>query len=441
MTTTIELINFDNSEYFNASDLFIKDPAYFYGCNNNPRNILNKKKIDSKNYIWAYKKKGEWTASSKSYARSKLLLVSEWVFDNIPLFAKNNKAKYEVDPAPPLLELDEKFKDCNGNILDIETRGEREFDKIYFSVKDVSKCFEMDNLQIIILDKKKGGYKPDIDYKYFTIKKKNNSLKIKVKKQLYFTYNGLIRCLYVSRNKHAEKFQQWASKILFTVQLGTKEQKIELSSRLLGVEARAVKEVFKTSSTTIPCVYLFSINTVKKLRKSMKIAENYTDDCVVYKFGFTNDIKRRTSEHMKTYGQIKGAALKLKYYSYIDTQFISKGEAALNDFFINAIGCKIEYKQYTELIILKPSLLKTVKRQYAQLSNAYAGHCKDLIKQVEDEKNKNKLLKQQNELNIKTHHVELLKKDNELLKKDNENKILLKDLEIQQLKYQILSSK
>ena len=49
----------------------------------------------------------------------------------------------------------------------------------------------------------------------------------------------------MSRNKNAERFQDWATKILFTHHLGTKEQKQELSSKLLGVQTKAVQEVFE----------------------------------------------------------------------------------------------------------------------------------------------------------------------------------------------------
>ena len=38
----IELIEFNNNEYYNASDLHKSVPAFFYGCRNNTRNIVAK---------------------------------------------------------------------------------------------------------------------------------------------------------------------------------------------------------------------------------------------------------------------------------------------------------------------------------------------------------------------------------------------------------------
>ena len=56
-------------------------------------------------------------------------------------------------PAPPLLELefDEKFHDDDGNVLEIETRGERDHDKIFFRVQDVMTAFDMPNLDKSLL--------------------------------------------------------------------------------------------------------------------------------------------------------------------------------------------------------------------------------------------------------------------------------------------------
>ena len=216
---------------------------------NNTRNIVKKKNINDEYIFWAYKKKGEWVTSKRTYAKAKLLLTTDWVFNNVPMFAKNNKVKYDIEPAPELLMLDdnEKLTDCDGNIMEIETRGERDVDKCYFKVKDISRCFEMNNLKITLLNN--NGYEKNIHYKIFTTKSLTKSERYR--SRIFLTYTGLVRCLYVSRNKNADKFQKWASKILFTAQMGSKEQKNELVSKLLGVDACAVKEVFKTSSKTI----------------------------------------------------------------------------------------------------------------------------------------------------------------------------------------------
>ncbi len=52
------------------------------------------------------------------------------------------------------LENNEKFHDNEDNIIEIETRGERKVDGIYFKVKDVINGFNMLNLDNTIIDKK-----------------------------------------------------------------------------------------------------------------------------------------------------------------------------------------------------------------------------------------------------------------------------------------------
>jgi hypothetical protein len=113
------------------------------------------------------------------------------------------------------------------------------------------------------------------------------------------------------------------------MQMGTPEQKKDLASKLLGVSISVISDVLKTSMSSISCIYLFTLGTVKDLRKSMNIDPKYTDDMIVCKYGNTNDLHRRTGEHKTTLGKIKKADLKLKYYSYVDTQLITKAENKL----------------------------------------------------------------------------------------------------------------
>ena len=55
------------------------------------------------------------------------------------------------------LDDNQKFKDENNNIIEIETRCKRSINKIYFIVKDVMEGFQMENLQNTIIDKKTKG--------------------------------------------------------------------------------------------------------------------------------------------------------------------------------------------------------------------------------------------------------------------------------------------
>jgi hypothetical protein len=259
----------NNINVYEAINIYNYDSSFFPGCIRT-RLIVDKKKLVEEDYLYAYIKKGEWIKSKKSYCKAKLLLNAEWVEKNVPKFIKMKKVKeveveenedededeveeeveevedellYEVMPAPDILELEEneQFKDKDGNLMDIEVRGERERKQCYFSVKDVSKLFKITDLRRILIVKS-SNYCEKTHYKYFTIQKVKTIVKTSTKnsrinpnkKEIFLTYKGLLKVLFSSRTGNAEYFQDWAEDILFTVQLGDKNQKNELVSKVLG---------------------------------------------------------------------------------------------------------------------------------------------------------------------------------------------------------------
>ncbi|AUV58863.1 hypothetical protein [Bandra megavirus] len=131
--------------------------------------------------------------------------------------------------APDIIDLKEKekFHDDDGNIVNIETRGEREHDKCYFLVKDVAIGFGIKSLMTSLINNNT-TYDINRDYKYFNCECINNVQKKTVKKQLFLTYYGVLRVLFVSRSGNVNNFMTWAIKTLFTIQMGTKIQKNNL---------------------------------------------------------------------------------------------------------------------------------------------------------------------------------------------------------------------
>ncbi len=445
MSAKIQIIKINNREYYLSDDLFQKALLYTKGCRN-ARELIKKKKIDDDNFIYASNKGTKWAETDGSSRKlDKILFECDWVNKNVTEFnGENNNVDGEYPMAPNKINLSEEemFQDDEGNKINITVRGEREHDKCYFRVKDIMEGFEMKNLYTTITDDRRDGYKENIHYVFFNCKKIGKAKKT-IKKELYLTYTGLLRVLFASHSNKADKFVNWAAKTLFTHQFGTVEAKQELSSKLLGVHAKTVKEVFSTSATNVPCVYLFTLGSAKDLRKSMSLDDKYTDEMIICKYGMTDSIERRAGEHNKTYGSIKGVNLCLKYYAYIDQQYISKAEVDIKEYF-EAINCKLDYDNHKELIILDSvKMNKLVKQQYCNLSNMYAGHIKDLIKKIEDlenklilkdemqkvqeEKHKNELIMAQqkiqeekhvNELLIEKHKNEIQKYEIELLKKE-----------------------
>jgi len=195
--TTIQI---NNRSFYDAESLKEENPVYFYGTSRTIREIIKKKNIPKNDYIFAtYSKVNGWKVSEDSVKKAKLLLKKEWVETFFYKKEERNKKeekeemkekeaekdeeeeKYEkaekdeeamkdeeeikleeeseCEIAPDILELEEneKFMNADGNIIEIETRGEKHHEKIYFKVKDIENGFGLKNLEKLLFNENNGG--------------------------------------------------------------------------------------------------------------------------------------------------------------------------------------------------------------------------------------------------------------------------------------------
>lgn len=428
----------DNQKYYNAEELQEYDPCFFTKVyNKHVRNIVKNKNLTTNDYIYAYiNKNGDWIVSVESYARAKLMLKSEWVEHNVPKIIVHMRTQspdatieelYDCPPAPDLLELNncEKFVDCNNQILDIEVRGQREPDKCYFKVKDVSTAFYMPNLNDS-LTHYAGKYMNELHYTYFICYSAKENRQIVSRKEMYLTYQGMLKVLFSSRTGNAESFQKWASTKLFTIQMGTIDQKQKLSGRLLGVSTDIVKSMCSKSTASISCIYLFSLGTVQQLRLTFNIPSKYEDDMLLVKYGRTEDLERRTNEHEKDYGKMTGVDLRLLQYTHIDNQYTSDAECDINNFLIHS-DSKYDFPNRSELAIISKDKLKQVEKEYAKIRKIYAGNLNEIIH------DKDRLVNEIHTLKL-THKLEIMEKDIVIKGEQHNNALKNKDIELLQLK-------
>lgn len=332
------------------------------------------------------------------------------------------------DLAPELLHLtkNEKFKDNNGNIVEIETRGVRHYNKIYFKVNDVSIGFNMEYLDDVLYDKT-GGYTRGIDYKTFLIDiNLDNSRTPTFKKSLYLTYHGLLRVLFVSRNNDVKRFQDWAMEKLFTIQMGLKEEKIKLGTELLDISVRTFKAVFDKYASKFPCIYLISLGKVGELRDTFGIDPTKSDELDVYKFGFTDDLERRLTEHTSTFGKMKNVNIKLACFHTVDVKYTSEAEGEIRTLF-KFSDLILTIEGFNELVAFDQIKYKHVIRQYKMIGEEYMGNTAGLQKEMDDLREQIKDLKHVIELKDK----DLLFKDQQLSFKEKE--LSYKDREIELL--------
>ena len=331
----------NEKEYYNVKDIKSNHPTLFYGYSKSPREIIEKKNIPNNEYVYATynEKKQEWTIYDKDKKvpnKVSLYISKSWCDDNILKPKKkvkivkeqikkdkkeynNDDDKKEYKKAPDILELndDEKFKDNEGKVYEIETRGTRDHDGIYFLAQDIATVFEIGNISQLLTSQNFiyiDHYVNFICHKIIQNDNKGN----KIKKMTYLTYEGVVAVLFTTKSPKAKSFRSWATKTLFTVQMGDNEEKEELASKLIGIPTESLKQILSKSVSSVPCLYHFSLGIAKDLRKSMKIPNDIPDEYIITKYGFTDDLERRTKEHEKTYGKIKGVKLELLLFSYID---------------------------------------------------------------------------------------------------------------------------
>jgi hypothetical protein len=334
------------------------------------------------------KDSGEWGLSDgKSKKLDKIFLKKAYA-EGVPEFVRGvGGARAAIAPivddsgvesAPDIveLELDQRFKDEHGEVVYIETRGERTVDGIFFKMEDVMKVFGLPSLNRNIHNDT-STYEAKKDYVYFNCKllRNKDKLSIRIKKDLFLTYRGILRVLFTSRTGNAHNFVKWATETLFVAQMGSREQKTALSAKLLGATPEAVRAVFDGYDGGFQCIYLMDLGPVSKLREApaFKIPTETPDDSHVYKYGFTKDISRRIKEHSTDYGELTNNPIRMTSFYVVDPKFMVEAESELRKFF-RAFSKELPTEGRRELIVLSASELDVVKTTYKRVGREFSGN-------------------------------------------------------------------
>jgi hypothetical protein len=236
-------------------------------------------------------------------------------------------------------------------------------------------------------------------------------------------------------------FQDWAEETLFTVQMGTIEQKDKLVSKLKGVSYESIQELFSINAREMPCIYLTALNTVEVLRDEMKIDSCYANDAVVYKYGKTTSFETRKNGHNQEYKKIEHLLdKKLVLFTYIDPLYITKAEneisSMLNDY-------KMNWDNHDELVIITKEKMKNIKIMYENIGIKFSGHTAEMNKKLQEFEItiQSMQLKHEHELILKdkNHELMLKDKDTELKLKDKDNELLLKEIQYKEREIELLT--
>ena len=231
----------------------------------------------------------------------------------------------------------------------------------------------------------------------------------KIKKELFFTYEGILRVLFASHSPNVKPFVKYATEILFTCQLGINADKKILINKLFGCEIDQSRKILNCCSSKISSIYLITLGYVKDLRYTLNIPDTFNDDNIVIKYGRTDDLQRRLLEHQNKYNKLNNINCMLKLYAHVDDELSSQAESSVKRFF-NWGKYNLVHDEYKELAIISPNDIETIKKEYDIIKNNYSGDAKDYI----------------NKINMieKNHEIQLLRKDNEIQLLQKENEIL-----------------
>jgi hypothetical protein len=375
-------ITIESKQYYNSKEMCEYNPEFYYGCKTKPRTIIQKKKIPPSDYIYANLKAKEWNLSTEECKKAQLLIVKSWV--DTHYFKPESSEVVDSDiKTISLVKLEdsEKFKDANGTILDIETCGEKTRNGIYFNVQDVMKAFEIPHLNTVLTNTT-SEYERGKDYDtFFNRGTFINYESPTIKKGLYLTYHGLLRVLFVTRNKRVQQFQSWAEDKLFTIQMGAKEDKIKLGTEILNLNIKTYKSIFDSYADKLPSIYLFSLGKVGVLRDTFGIESNVPDDHVVYKFGCTEDLGKRCVQLGEEYHKLPNVQMKLSVFHMVDMKHKFDAEGEIR-FLCKSFKKNLKTDGYNELVVLDHAEHEMVKKYYRKIGSDYAGATAELQKEV-----------------------------------------------------------
>ena len=181
---TLSKIVIDSQVYYSADAIKTKTRAFAMNARS-ARDMVRQRKVFADAYIYARQQKGSTTykktdgsanqdkvyfteAFTMTIAELNPQAIIEPIVVSVPTVATEVVERVRDEKAPEIIEFheNEKFRDDNGDIIAIETRGERTYDGIYFTVKDVSNGFGIENIKDTLIQKN-SGYTRNVDYKAF----------------------------------------------------------------------------------------------------------------------------------------------------------------------------------------------------------------------------------------------------------------------------------
>jgi hypothetical protein len=161
------------------------------------------------------------------------------------------------------------------------------------------------------------------------------------------------------------------------------------------IENTSISDLNKTinllndTSIYAPCLYIISIGKVKDLRVAMNIPERFSDDDMVYKIGYSDNIDRRLNAHRTTYRKINGTTcINLSYIAPLVNCDIRLAESEFKRRLVK-MNIKLDYIhkgiRQTELIVASKNQATEVNNLMFEIAIEYRKKIADIIQPLEKE--------------------------------------------------------
>lgn len=386
---------FNSTRVYDA--LFLKErvPTFFTGCSATILKIIEKKNIPHDQYFFAgYTEKSGYKACSPDYKARRLLIKEDWVHANVPGFGSTAtpvtppvvKPAKQYPPAPSILFLtdEEKFRDEDGNVIEIEVRGERRHDAIWFKARHIEKMLEMQNI-LGNLTNTDMNYELGKHYRTFNL---SHSEQHKPCLRTFITFTCLMRLVFASQRRKAFFYQEQVGRVYSNILRGSQHDTVHF------VEHRPYTK-------KLPCIYLIRLTGAKHT------LPNIDDGKDVFKVGLTDFLDRRLKEHKERYGSYC-KALDVVHWSYINPHKLHRAESLLLQF------CKeMRYDHLlgsAELISCDAFDVEKVIARMKEIEAELKGDVYDLLEETETLRNRIRCLEEKNSRTfIPQHDIQSIK--------------------------------
>lgn len=198
-----------------------------------------------------------------------------------------------------------------------------------------------------------------------------------------------------------------------------------IQREILGYDACDMLPRLETCVNEISCIYLFVIGNVGKLRDSMKINDEIDGSRFVIKYGLTNNLVRRMDEHMRTFNNVDGCELKLKYYVEMNEEYLPEAEKEIENY-LDTLNVRIKWNDMVELATLTVPEFDALRQQYSNIGKIRNGALNDIIRKYDDRIKDCKLEIMQLKLDHSTELLNIEKEKNGITHFDGLNKNIKK---------------